>query len=88
MNPMATYAEAQGEVTRNYKLMDKALEQAVANAQTWRAAWGFIFCGNGWSPLPVPARFSLRLENGDKWDINVTARANLIERGKPQDGEG
>ena len=67
-DPMADYTEAEAEVTRNYKLMDKALAEAVLERL------GYV----------VPALFTfVDIETGDKYAVNITARANLIERGKP-----
>ena len=51
--------------------MDKAIAQAVMDEL-------------GYS---IPARFGWTAPNGDKWDINIDARANLIERGQPQSAE-
>ena len=68
VNPMANYTEAQAEVTRNYKLMDKALAEAVMERL------GYV----------VPALFTfVDIETGDKYAVNITARATLIERRKP-----
>ena len=70
-SPMDEYTEAKDEVTRNYKIMDRAIALAVMDEL-------------GYS---IPARFSWTAPNGDKWDINIDARATLIERGQPQDAE-
>ena len=67
-DPMADYTEAQAEVTRNYKLMDKALAEAVLERLGYA----------------VPALFTfVDIETGDKYVVNITARATLIERGQP-----
>ena len=67
---MDEYVAAQKDVTAGYKRMDTAIAQAVMDEL-------------GYS---IPALFTYTdPENDDKWAINITARANLIERGKPRE---
>ena len=81
---MADYTEGQKQVNQGYKAMDKALQWHIQNWQVWRAAWDFIFDG-AWGPLPIPGRFLITAENGDKIDINISARATLIQRALPKE---
>ena len=68
--PMAEYVDAQKDVTAGYKRMDTAIAAAVMDEL-------------GYS---IPAIFTYTdPATGDRWAINITARANLIERGKPRE---
>ena len=67
---MELYTVAKRAVDTNYKLMDEALAQAVKEL----------------TGVEVPQLISYTdPDTGDRWAINITARANLIERGQPQD---
>lgn len=70
VNAMHEYVAAQKDVTAGYKRMDTAIAAAVMDEL-------------GYS---IPALFSYTdPANGDRYSINITARANLIERGKPRE---
>lgn len=63
------YIAAQKEVNAAYKKMDVALTEAVMDELGYA----------------IPARFTFTAENGDRWDINISARATLIERGHKEE---
>jgi len=65
----ADYIAAQRSVTAGYRAMDEALKQAVMDELGYA----------------IPARFTFTAENGDRWDINISARATLIERGHKEE---
>lgn len=68
--PMAGYVLLEKAVREAYRGMDTALSAAVMDEKGWE----------------VPALFTYTdPETGDRYAINVTARANLIERGVPRD---
>ena len=72
VNPMVEFSAAQKAVRAGYKRMDEALAQAVMDELGYA----------------IPAVFSWTDSlTGDRWAINITARATLIERGQPQDAE-
>ncbi len=67
---MELYIAAKRVVDSNYKLMDEALAQAVKEL----------------TGIETPQLISYTdPDTGDRWAINITARANPIERGKPRD---
>ena len=63
----ADYIAAHREIAALYKKQDEALAAAVMDELGYA----------------IPARFTFTAENGDRWDINISARATLIERALP-----
>jgi len=67
---MPLYVAAEQAVRTNYKIMDEVLNAYVKEELGWE----------------VPALFTYtEPETGDRYAINVTARASLIERGVPKE---